>query len=119
MGSADGIHGNTAALPLAYTAPLRDYELEADRIAAEAMARAGYDPAALARYIERLQPDTAAVNSPLPERAARLEGLRRAIAALPARQYGAGTGEFERIRTEEQTAPPPKPEPPTLRRPPQ
>ena len=108
MGSADGIHGNTAALPPAYTASLRDYELEADRIAAEAMAQAGYDPAALVRYIERLQPDTA-----------RLEDLWRAIAALPAWQYGTGTGGFERIRAEIQTTPAPKPEPPTLRRRPQ
>jgi hypothetical protein len=43
--------------------------------------------------------------------------LRLAIAPLPARQYGAGTGEFERIRAEVPTAVPAKPEAPTLRRP--
>ncbi|MEB2360572.1 MAG: hypothetical protein OZ929_04495 [Bryobacterales bacterium] len=35
----------------------REYELEADTIAARAMESAGYDPAGLERYIERTQLD--------------------------------------------------------------
>ncbi len=106
MGGWAGIHGQESTLPLGFLRFLRDFELEADRLAAQIMARAGYAPTALARYIERMQvssTDRPNLYSPLPSREARLTALRQAIAELPAREFPAGSGEFERIQKDVRT----------------
>lgn len=64
----------------------RRYELEADLRAVPIMAGAGFDPNALARYIQRVQvdsPGSTRAFSPLPPR-------HKRVAALPARDYAAG-----------------------------
>jgi predicted Zn-dependent protease len=122
MGGWSGIHGESTsqAVPLGFLTFQRAFELEADRIAVGALARAGYDPSTLARYIERLQQDPPSkIFSGQPPREERLAVLRSAIAPLPPREYTANTGEFERVRDALNVPPLPKPqrEPPTLRRP--
>lgn len=42
-------------VPVAFRATAKNYELEADALAIQTMARAGFDPEALVRYIERVQ----------------------------------------------------------------
>jgi predicted Zn-dependent protease len=67
-----------------------------------ALAAAGYDPEALATYLERLQPLKGAVSrtfDPLPPRAERLKAIRGAIAKLPARTYQSG-GEFASVQAQ-------------------
>jgi len=77
-GFAAGRNG-TMAVPLGYVKFQRDSELQADRLAAEKMSAAGYDPEALAQYIEREQPPDPPQQkpySPLPERSARVAAIR-------------------------------------------
>jgi predicted Zn-dependent protease len=48
-------------IPRAFLASQRSQELEADVLAVQTMAQAGFDPMALVRYIERVQPAAAAL----------------------------------------------------------
>jgi predicted Zn-dependent protease len=61
-------------------------ELEADAIAVPLMSRAGFDPAALLRYVERRQP-LDRPDAPFPIRADRIAGLQQAIRDLPPANY--------------------------------
>jgi hypothetical protein len=94
-------------LPSPVLAERRKVELQADKSAVLVMSRAGFDPAALLRYIERVQPPDAkaGVNShfydqsvsPFPARADRIAGLRKALRALPA-SGGTQSEEFSQFR---------------------
>jgi predicted Zn-dependent protease len=89
-------------LPTMSLAFARGYELEADLMAVPIMAGAGYDPSALASYIQRVQvdsPGSTVMSSPLPPRDKRVAALQEAIASLPAREYSAGP-DFARIQEE-------------------
>lgn len=107
--------GNTSQIliPVGFLKFQRAFELEADRVAVATMAAAGYDPAALLRYISRVQPETtgqAQVFSPLPTRDARIAAIQAAIRKLD---------EFRRIQDAVRSSIPKPPEqrPPTLKRP--
>jgi predicted Zn-dependent protease len=77
-----------SAVPLGFLTFARAYEREADLLAVHAMARAGFDPAALARYIERTQVDPKPpVYSSWPARDDRLAGIKEAIGLVPQRAY--------------------------------
>ncbi len=94
-----GWHGTESALPFGFLRLMRGFELEADRIAVSAMARAGYDPNALFRFIARMQVDDGRESfRSRPPREARLAAFREAIADLPPSAYDSWTGQFERIR---------------------
>jgi len=89
-------------LPVEYLRFARANELHADQLAVKAMARVGYDPVALKRYIRRQQIETegkASTVSPLPPRGDRLKSLDAAIAVLPPGTYSGGP-EFGRVRQE-------------------
>src|SRR5262245_41690096 len=63
------------SLPVGFLPFARAHEMEADKLAVQLMAGAGYDPAALIRYIDRTQTDPSEqqrVYSPLPSRQQRL-----------------------------------------------
>ncbi len=64
----------------------RQSELRADPSAILLMSRAGFDPAALVHYIERVQPPDHP-QSPFPTRADRLAALQSAIRELPPASY--------------------------------
>jgi beta-barrel assembly-enhancing protease len=67
------------AVPRSFSKSHRAFELDADSLAAEMMSAAGYNPEALARYIERVQPPDppqADEYSPMPERSARAAAIR-------------------------------------------
>jgi predicted Zn-dependent protease len=91
-------------LPKAFLATQRSNELEADALAVQTMAHAGFDPMALARYIERvqLQPTTATrqTASALPDREQRLASMRSAIEKLPFASYAAPAQEFAAVQQE-------------------
>jgi predicted Zn-dependent protease len=83
------------AIPVGMLQEQRKRELEADRAAVRTIASAGWNPEALARYIERVQPPQAAVSgafSVLPSRAERLQGIASVIVQLPPRHYEAHDG---------------------------
>jgi beta-barrel assembly-enhancing protease len=89
-----------ADVPMTYRRFVRGYELEADLLAVPIMARAGFDPSALIRYIQRVQRDPPASGAPfsaLPARDERVAALENAIAFLPAREYAVGS-DFARIQ---------------------
>jgi predicted Zn-dependent protease len=70
------------SIPLGMLKFVRTQELDADLIAARLMSAAGFQPARLAEYVERMQPADPATpdaRSPLPSRADRVAALR----ALP------------------------------------
>lgn len=92
---------NLGVFPVGFMNVMRGVELEADRIALQTVSSAGYDPTGLLDYIERVQiDDDREPYLPLPIRATRLAGLKRAIAESPPRDYASGTGEFERVQDE-------------------
>jgi predicted Zn-dependent protease len=80
--------GADVALPARVAEQARAFELQADAAAVVLMARAGYDPQALLRYIRRVQASTAAEHqqlfSVLPPREERLSALERAVVGTPA-----------------------------------
>jgi len=102
--------GESWVMPLALLQMWRRYELDADLLAVRTMAAAGYDPAALARYVERVEPPDgkqAKLGSALPQRSRRLESIRAAIGDLPAQVYGPHEG-LEKMKEELRRTAPPK-----------
>ena len=72
-------------IPVAFRKFWRACEFEADRVAVSTMAAAGYDPAALLRYIRRVEPELTEAkqaNSSMPAHAQRVEALEKAIGSL-------------------------------------
>ena len=93
---------DSPVVALALLAFQRRFEKEADRVAVQVAAKAGYDPSALVRYIERVQPAAGSgaggVRSAVPERESRIAGMWEVIQTMPARSYHAGM-EFASIQT--------------------
>jgi beta-barrel assembly-enhancing protease len=91
MGGSSGYairQGDT--VPLAFRTFQRKNELESDQLAVRILSSAGYDPQALVRYIERLQPaDPPLRNSmaPYPDKDTRIAALQTAIQQLPPASY--------------------------------
>ncbi|MFN0172497.1 MAG: M48 family metalloprotease [Bryobacteraceae bacterium] len=91
--------------PLGLVAIERSAELEADLLAVQTMARAGFDPKALVRYVERVQVrppgTTSKAYSPLPDRDQRISALLAAIEELPTVDYAAAaSSEFAAAQQE-------------------
>ena len=80
------LEGLEALMPVDALTRWRGIEFQADASAAAAMSRAGFDPAALLRYLERVQPPDRP-RSPFPPRAARIAALQEAIRNLPPAAY--------------------------------
>jgi len=101
IGGWTGADNQGAAIPIGFRATQKTYERQADRDAVGVMSGAGFDPAALVRYVSRVQPGN--------ERIALLEA---AIRELP-------PSEFQRIRDQvrDRVEATPK-KPPTLLQPP-
>ncbi len=83
------------AVPMGFLPSLRKNELESDQLAVRILCSAGYDPQALARYIERVQPADPPlpnVMAPCPDKDKRLAALQDAIRQLPPATYSAHPG---------------------------
>jgi predicted Zn-dependent protease len=92
------------AVPMAMLTFQRANEREADSLAVKAMVAAGYDPAGLASYVERVQPapgegSVSAAFATLPPRDQRVAAIQAEIRALPAGAYKA-SDEFARVQAE-------------------
>src|SRR5215472_7991855 len=78
--------GQSMALPLGLLQMRRKWELDSDRLAASKMPAVGYDPEALARYIDREQAAydeySQRTFSSLPRRTQRLEAIRAIVGGL-------------------------------------
>jgi predicted Zn-dependent protease len=92
-----------AAAGLGLLTLARRFELQADEFAVGTIAEAGYDPAAMVRYLEQNRSSDSGLRSQVfsahPTVNKRLETVNAAIRELPARTYSAGTGEFEAMKT--------------------
>jgi predicted Zn-dependent protease len=88
--------GAGLAIPLGFLDMYRKQDLAADRLAVTAMSVAGYNPAALGRYLARELPrfenPKNAQFSPLPPLDQRLQLLGAATAELPPQAYASHTG---------------------------
>ncbi|HTX37462.1 MAG TPA: M48 family metalloprotease [Bryobacteraceae bacterium] len=87
----------TGNVPMFLLRQRRAMEFRADTSATAAMSRAGFDPAALLRYIQRVQPSDQP-NSPLPPRAKRIAALRKAISILPPTSSTGSSDEFSAVQ---------------------
>jgi hypothetical protein len=98
----------------------RDAERDADLNGARMLAAAGYNPLEMARFFEKLEAEMGKAGQPkgleawfashpAPER--RVEAVSNDIQFYPARQYGADTGEFDKIKRLVASIPPPKMKP--------
>ncbi len=106
-------------IPVGFMRYYRTFELDADRLAVRMMDGAGYDPGALLRYVDRVQPastDAPPTRSGLPSHDERIAALEQAIQALPATTYVSSNEEFEQVQEEiRRLMPAPQPRrPPSL-----
>jgi predicted Zn-dependent protease len=95
MGGWSGNATQDNAVPVAFREAQRRKELESDRVAVDILFSARYDPQALARYIERVQPaDPPQPNAkaPYPGKEQRLAALQAAIRLLPPATYSPHPG---------------------------
>jgi predicted Zn-dependent protease len=84
----------SSLMPAAAREKQRAVDLEADRLAVQATARAGFDPAGILRYIIRLTPDDEA----------RIAALRQAVPE-PVALMRESSGEFNEIQEQVRPAP--------------
>jgi predicted Zn-dependent protease len=80
------VSGTASFLPSSALEQYRQVELDADQRAVAIMSRAGFDPEALVRYLDRVQLESG-VRSPLPARSERIAALQRVIRGLPLANY--------------------------------
>jgi hypothetical protein len=80
----------------------RGAEIESDALGARIMAESGYDPVDMARFFEKLEaqggprPPTFLSSHPSPGN--RVQNVQAEMAALPARQYTANSGQFPEMK---------------------
>jgi len=95
-----GTQARIQTTQIGFAKSARDYELEADRIAIGILAAAGYNPEAVAEYLERSTANSNKISeafSAHPTSTARLQAVNAARAGLPSRIYTAATGDFDEI----------------------
>ena len=93
IGEWAGNCGSESVVPRAMAASLRDSERAADALAVRTLARAGLDPHALLRFVERMPA--------LPDRDTRLAALRSILAQQSiGGSVGSGGGEFAAVQEE-------------------
>jgi predicted Zn-dependent protease len=92
MGGWGGSCTEGVAIPRGFVTARMNYEREADAMAIQIMAGAGFDPHALLRYTERVLSSTSSSTLPthLP-RDERIATITAAISKLPAAQYAASS----------------------------
>jgi predicted Zn-dependent protease len=91
--------GGQPVLPAGSLPQARAFELEADRSAIIAMARAGIDPRGLQELVERIPERLGRAFSGFPARDERLSAIHSVIDSLPAREYEVTSSRFEAIQT--------------------
>lgn len=111
IGGWTNLGGGDQMIPMDLRETFRANELEADRKAIKLLADAGYDPAALLRYIRRTQRDS--MNSSLPPRVERIDAMEKTLAEIPQQPSDEFAIVQKRVRD---LIALPKKEPPTLRR---
>jgi predicted Zn-dependent protease len=103
--------GDTA-MPAVPLRQQREIELQADKSAVLAISRAGFDPAAFLRFIERVQPPDSP-RSPFPPRAERIAALRETLRNVPPAAY-TESDEFYSVQQRLRPAPTEPRSPPSL-----
>jgi predicted Zn-dependent protease len=98
MGGWMGAHANArdrgTFIPLGALGSAKQNELDADRFGVDLAGKAGYDRAALARYIQRVQPADSGPEAPVPPKKQRLAALE----GVAGNGGVVGDSEFLRVR---------------------
>jgi len=93
----------------------RDAEREADALGARIMASAGYNPIEMARFFEKLEASGGSrapqFLSSHPNPGNRVKNVETEVRVMPQHSYGAGTGQFQRMKLLVQKLPPPRKRP--------
>jgi beta-barrel assembly-enhancing protease len=101
MGGWQGAHSDAQAqgvlVPVSYLKFQCSQESEADQFGIALAARAGFDPGAYQRFIERRQTKDSE-RSPLPPRERRLVAIRETISSLPSVNPLSSSAEFLRVQ---------------------
>jgi predicted Zn-dependent protease len=94
--------GDSSLTPLTGLTLRRQLELEADQVAVQAMASAGFDPHSLLHYVARVSAQTSATeeHSPFPPAAVRLNALQQVVQNLPTSNWAAGSESFHSLQGE-------------------
>jgi len=101
LGGWSGYCSDALLVPALFLTTQRNNEMEADALAVQATARAGFDPQALGSYIGRVQPEPKTeVFSSLPDRAKRLAALLSIAEQQPRLDYELTSGEFVAVQRE-------------------
>jgi beta-barrel assembly-enhancing protease len=118
LGGWSGNCSDGLTIPISFRPVHRNNELEADGLAVKAMARAGFDPAALVNYLQRVQAPFTKPLSFEPTRDERVSAMNLMIEHLPALNYEETRSEFVEIqeRIPRPVRRPPSVGPPTLQR---
>jgi hypothetical protein len=107
-----GLGGNSLILKFS-----RDAESEADALGAHLMSEAGYDPVQMAKFFEKLSGDRqngqflTKFMSDHPDPGNREAAIQAEMKTLPARKYGADSGQFARVKKEVAALPAPTKKP--------
>jgi hypothetical protein len=107
-----GLGGNSLILKFS-----RDAESEADALGSHLMSEAGYDPIQMAKFFEKLSGDRqngqflAKFMSDHPDPGNRETAIQAEMKTLPARNYGADSGQFARVKKELAALPKPTKKP--------
>lgn len=113
-GSADL---GTPLIPQGFIQTMRLQEYDADRLAVTAMAKAGYDPLALAAYLGRVQPESSlTAHSAMPPKAERIDSIEEAVRYIPQAHYAPAADLAELQREVNRLVIKPERKAPTLRR---
>jgi predicted Zn-dependent protease len=101
IAAAQSMPNGAQPIPLGTLQFQRAFELQADWLAVQMLSKAGYDPAALATYVQRTQThqpgSISQVFSPLPPVRERAAAIQKAAAAAPGQTNGSGA-EFAAIQ---------------------
>jgi predicted Zn-dependent protease len=98
IGSWSGACSDARAIPRALVASERSAEWEAGVLAVETMARAGFDPQALVRYVRRVQYAPSVRDERVPSLTAAIENLPAAnCAAAPSDDFATARQEVRRL----------------------
>ena len=106
-----GLGGNSLILKFS-----RDAESEADALGSHLMSEAGYEPVQMAKFFEKLAAggkQGPQFLSDHPNPGNREAAIVAEMRTLPARKYGADTGQFARVKKEVAALPPPAKKPQT------
>jgi predicted Zn-dependent protease len=91
---AFALHSHSQLFPLAFLPRMREFELQADRMAVKAITKAGFDFTAMEQYVRNRHPSAV---SPL-SKSERLQAIEAAVQRVSSHSSVVSSGEYLRVR---------------------